>query len=103
MTSEMSSKLIAMCFPAYLLKVGILGFGCFIITEFRFKSPISISKLNNYPDFGRKSENYSKVKVFPDSRPKSAKTFDESLQILSPRKSATLAVITPEFREKVRI
>ena len=33
MTSEMSSKLIAMCFPAYLLKVGILGFGCFIITD----------------------------------------------------------------------
>ena len=40
--------------------------------EFRYESPISISKLNNYLDFGRKSENYSKVKVFSDSRPKSA-------------------------------
>ena len=40
--------------------------------EFRFESPISISKLNNYSDFRRKSENYFKVKVFSDSRPKSA-------------------------------
>ena len=40
--------------------------------ESRFESPISISKLNNYSDFGRKSENYLKVKVFSDSRPKSA-------------------------------
>ena len=66
------------------------------------------------------------VKVFSDSRPnlkyksdfqneilallppKSAKTFHESLQILSPRKSRgkslqTLVVITPESRKKVRI
>ena len=42
------------------------------MSEFRFKSPISISKLNNYLDFGRKSENYSKVKDFSDSRPMSA-------------------------------
>ena len=41
-------------------------------TEFRFESPISISKLNNHSDFRPKSENYSKVKVFSDSRPKSA-------------------------------
>ena len=41
---------------------------------------------------------WESVELLP---PKSAKTFDESLQILSPRKS--LAVITPEFREKVRI
>ena len=33
-------------------------------TEFRFESPISISKLNNHSDFRRKSENYFKVKVF---------------------------------------
>ena len=26
--------------------------------EFRFESPISISKLNNYSDFGRKSVSY---------------------------------------------
>ena len=43
-----------------------------VYTEFRFESPISISKLNNYSDFGRKSENYFNVKIFSDSRPKSA-------------------------------
>ena len=43
-----------------------------ITPEFRFESPISISKLNNYSDFGRKSENYFNVKIFSDSRPKSA-------------------------------
>ena len=42
------------------------------ISEFRYESPISISKLNNHSDFRPKSENYSKVKVFSDSRPKSA-------------------------------
>ena len=41
-------------------------------TEFRFESPISISKWNNCLDFRRKSENYFKVKIFSDSRPKSA-------------------------------
>ena len=41
-------------------------------SEFRYESPISISKWNNWLDFGRKSENYFKVKVFSDSRPKSA-------------------------------
>ena len=41
-------------------------------TEFRFESRISISKWNNWLDFRRKSENYFKVKVFSDSRPKSA-------------------------------
>ena len=40
--------------------------------EFRFESPISISKWNNWLDFRPKSENYSTVKVFSDSRPKSA-------------------------------
>ena len=43
-----------------------------ILTEFRFESPISISKWNNCLDFRRKSENYFKVKIFSDSRPKSA-------------------------------
>jgi len=43
-----------------------------IISEFRFESPISISKWNNSLDFRRKSENYFKVKIFSDSRPKSA-------------------------------
>ena len=43
-----------------------------MLTDSRFESPISISKLNNYSDFRRKSENYFKVKVFSDSRPKSA-------------------------------
>ena len=33
-------------------------------TEFRFESPISISKLNNYSDFGRKSGNYFNAKIF---------------------------------------
>ena len=47
----------------------------------------------------RKHSLVKSVKLLP---PKSAKTFDESLQILSPRLQ-TLAVITPEFREKVRI
>ena len=42
------------------------------LPEFRYESPISISKLNNHSDFRPKSENYSKVKVFSDSRPKSA-------------------------------
>ena len=42
------------------------------IPEFRFESPISISKWNNWLDFRRKSENYFKVKIFSDSRPKSA-------------------------------
>jgi len=41
-------------------------------SEFRFESPISISKWNNCLDFRRKSENYFKVKIFSDSRPKSA-------------------------------
>ena len=41
-------------------------------SEFRFESPISISKLNNYSDFGRESENYFNVKIFSDSRSKSA-------------------------------
>ena len=41
-------------------------------TEFRFESPISILELNNWLDFRLKSENYSKVKVFSDSRRKSA-------------------------------
>ena len=40
--------------------------------EFRFESPISISKLNNHSDFRSKSENYFKVKVFSDCRPKYA-------------------------------
>ena len=40
--------------------------------EFRYESPISISKWKNWLDFGRKSENYFKVKFFSDSRPKSA-------------------------------
>ena len=39
---------------------------------FRFESPISISKWNNWLDFRRKSENYFKVTIFSDSRPKSA-------------------------------
>ena len=43
-----------------------------ILPEFRFESPISISKWNNWLDFRRKSENYFKVKIFSDSRPKSA-------------------------------
>ena len=43
-----------------------------VFADFRFESPISISKLNNYSDFGRKSENYFNVKIFSDSRPKSA-------------------------------
>ena len=43
-----------------------------ILTEFRFESPISISKWNNWLDFRRESENYFKVKIFSDSRPKSA-------------------------------
>ena len=30
-------------------------------SESSFESPISISKLNNYSDFGRKSENYFNV------------------------------------------
>ena len=42
------------------------------LSEFRFESPISISKWNNWLDFRRKSENYFKVKIFSDSRPKSA-------------------------------
>ena len=41
-------------------------------TEFRFESPISILELNNHSDFGRKSENYFKVKIFSDFRPQSA-------------------------------
>ena len=41
-------------------------------TDFRFESPISISKLDNYSDFGRKSENNFNVEIFSDSRPKSA-------------------------------
>ena len=41
-------------------------------TEFRFDSSISILEWNNWSDFGRKSENYIKDKVFSDSRPKSA-------------------------------
>ena len=53
-------------------KPASLNLGTNNTAEFRFESPISISKLNNYSDFGRKSENYSKVKVFSDSRPKSA-------------------------------
>ena len=63
-------------------------FGGNYSTEFRFESPISISKWNNWLDFRRKSENYFKVKVFSDSRPKSAqklilKVFSDSkIQII---------------------
>ena len=59
-----------------------------VFPEFRFESPISISKWNNWLDFRRKSENYFKVKVFSDSRPKSAqklilKVFSDSkIQII---------------------
>ena len=34
------------------------------LAECRFESPISISKLNNYSDFGRKSGNYFNAKIF---------------------------------------
>ena len=53
-------------------KLEFADFGGNYSTEFRFESPISISKWNNWLDFRRKSENYFKVKVFSDSRPKSA-------------------------------
>ena len=42
------------------------------MAEFRFEIPISISKWNNWLDFRRKSEYYFKVKIFSNSRPKSA-------------------------------
>ena len=54
-----------------------------VFANFRFESPISI-------DF------QSEILAFLP--PKSAKTFHESLQILSPRKSARTFRITPEFR-----
>ena len=41
-------------------------------TEFRFESPMSILEWNDHSDFGRKSENYFKLKVFSESRPQSA-------------------------------
>jgi len=49
--------------------------------EFRYESPISISKWKNWLDFGRKSENYFKVKFFSDSRPKSAQKLSLKLSL----------------------
>ena len=67
--------------------------------EFRFESPISISKLNNYSDFGRKSENYFNVKIFSDSRPKSAQNL--ILKVFSDFRIKIICTLSKFFKNKI--
>ena len=68
-------------------------------TEFRFESPISISKLNNYSDFGRKSENYFNVKIFSDSRPKSAQKL--ILKVFADYQTEIICRLSEFFKNKI--
>ena len=69
------------------------------LTESRFESPISISKLNNYSDFGRKSENYFNVKIFSDSRPKSAQKL--ILKVFSDFHTQIICRLSEFFKNKI--
>ena len=66
-------------------------------TEFRFESPISISKLNNYSDVGRKSENYFNVKIFSDSWPKSAQNL--ILKVFSDSRTQIICRLSEFFKD----
>ena len=70
------------------------------LTESRFESPISISKLNNYSDFGRKSENYFNVKIFSDSRPKSAQNL--ILKVFSDLRTQLICRLSEFLKTKIR-
>ena len=69
-------------------------------TEFRIESPINISKLNNYSDFGRKSENDFNIKIFSDSRPKSAKKL--ILKVFSDSQPQIICRLSELFKNKIR-
>ena len=69
------------------------------VSEFRFESPISISKLNNYSDFGRKSENYFNVKIFSDSRPKSAQKL--ILKVFADSQTEIICRLSEFFKNKI--
>jgi len=66
-------------------------------SESSFESPISISKLNNYSDFGRKSENYFNVKFFSDSRPKSAQNL--ILKVFSDSQTQIICRLSEFFKK----
>ena len=69
-------------------------------SESRFESPISISKLNNYSDFGRKSENYFNVKIFSDSRPKSAQNL--ILKVFPDSRTQIICRLSEFLKNKIR-
>ena len=69
-------------------------------TESSFESPISISKLNNYSDFGRKSENYFNVKIFSDSRSKSTQNL--ILKVFSDSRTQIICRLSEFLKNKIR-
>ena len=80
-------------------KFEFADFGGNYSTEFRFESPISISKWNNSLDFRRKSENYFKVKIFSDSRPKSAQKL--ILKVFSDFSTQIICRLSKFFKIKI--